>query len=83
MAAAICATGHQAMALWAFLTIRADTGLFKKPGTSEFLNWLDALHRFKRPNIRRPDIVEDGVIPYPELLFKLRLDWQRYASQTR
>ncbi|MCB0035075.1 MAG: MoxR family ATPase, partial [Anaerolineales bacterium] len=65
-----------------FLTIRSDTGLFKKPGTSEFLNWLKALHQFELPHIRKPDLFNDGVIPYPELLFKLRLDWQRYAGQT-
>ena len=68
-----------------FTAIRADKGLFKIPGTSEFLDWLDALHlcRSKQnPNPPYPldDLKEGKPIPYRELIFKIRQDWQKNTS---
>jgi len=63
-----------------FLRIRDKGDLYKKPGTSEFLDWLEALRGFRELK----DVVQllrdpDAKLIYPELLFKLRADWQRYA----
>lgn len=68
-----------------FLDIRADKSLFKHPGTSEFLDWLAALHHFKPDpypvaQLKEPiaQLKEKGerAIPYRDLVFKLRQDWQ-------
>jgi MoxR-like ATPase len=66
-----------------FLDIRAKGDLYKKPGTSEFLDWLEALRGFC--GLR--DLVTslrdaDAKLIYPDLLFKLRADWQRYAQRS-
>ena len=67
-----------------FLNIRNEGGLFKKPGTSEFLDWLKALHTFdSKPYDAAQLAAEDKLLPYPELLFKLQQDWKKYASTTR
>jgi MoxR-like ATPase len=68
---------HQA--IQRFLTIRKDWGLYKKPGTSEFLDWLEALWAFGPEPDKYPNLLREGHLPYPELLIKLRADWQRYA----
>jgi MoxR-like ATPase len=60
-----------------FLGVREDTSLHKKPGTSEFLDWLKALHGFKPPLQEPASLSDTGPVPYRELLFKLRADWQR------
>jgi MoxR-like ATPase len=57
-----------------FLGIRSQQGLFKRPGTSEFLDWLEALRTFET-NGKLAD-VDAEAIPYPELLFKQRSDFQ-------
>lgn len=60
-----------------FLDIRKDSSLFKPPGTSELLDWLDTLHRFEGVDA----ILEsESPIPYPEVLFKLRVDWLKYKA---
>jgi MoxR-like ATPase len=67
-----------------FLDIRNEGGLFKKPGTSEFLDWLKALHTFdSKPYDAAQLAAEDELLPYPELLFKLQQDWKKYASTTK
>ena len=68
-----------------FIKIREDKGLFKIPGTSEFLDWLDALHRCQTNQNPNPpylvDELEEGKpIPYRELIFKIRQDWQKNTS---
>ena len=68
-----------------FLTIRKDKGLFKIPGTSEFLDWLDALHLCQtKQNPQPPYLIENlqagKRIPYRELIFKIRQDWQKNTS---
>jgi len=59
-----------------FLEIRADKSLFKLPGTSEFLDWLAALHHFKSEPYLVTELQQKKTIPYRDLIFKLRQDWQ-------
>jgi MoxR-like ATPase len=66
-----------------FLTVRQDGGLHKKPGTSEFLDWLRALHSFGAAPHAAQALETEGAIPYPELLYKLRMDWQRATAAGR
>jgi MoxR-like ATPase len=61
-----------------FLALRREGGLHKKPGTSEFLDWLEILYRAHDPDEAVSRLSAEK-LPYPELLFKLRNDWQRYA----
>ncbi|MDX1984582.1 MAG: MoxR family ATPase [Bryobacteraceae bacterium] len=53
-----------------FLKLRSATTLRRKPGTSEMIDWFTAL-------FRNGKAADDGPLPYPELLFKVREDWQR------
>ncbi|WP_295458817.1 MoxR family ATPase [uncultured Thiodictyon sp.] len=71
-----------------FLALRERDDLFKKPGTSELLDWLRALARaWARLAARAQDpsqliagLKDAGQpMPFPELLFKQRADWQRYV----
>lgn len=68
-----------AAAIQRFISLYRDGGLYKRPGTSEFLDWLHALEHFGS----RPDYAEglttSGALPFPELLLKLRADWQRHV----
>lgn len=63
-----------------FLTVWNQGGLFKKPGTSEFLDWLKALHTFESKPYDFTKLKEDELLPYPELLFKLQSDWKKYTK---
>ncbi len=68
-----------------FIKIRDNRGLFKIPGTSEFLDWLDALYRFqpkRYSNSADPveKLKEGETIPFRELIFKIRQDWQKNTS---
>ena len=68
-----------------FIKIRENKGLFKIPGTSEFLDWLDALYHCQTNQNPQPpyslnDLQEGELIPYRELIFKIRQDWQRNKS---
>jgi MoxR-like ATPase len=71
------------LAISRFVALRQTGKLHKKPGTSEFLDWLSALEHFSSP--ASPSIqlmeTEEGTYPYPELLFKLRADWQNFVEQ--
>lgn len=62
-----------------FLTVRQQEGLFKKPGTSEFLDWLQALTHFGTKPYSAKKLAKDEHLPYRELLFKLRADWRNAA----
>jgi MoxR-like ATPase len=63
-----------------FLKVRGKGDLYKKPGTSEFLDWLEALRGFRNvPRVVGDLRKDDAKLHYPELLFKLRADWQRHA----
>ena len=66
-----------------FLALRQQGRLHKPPGTSEFLDWLHALHSF---GTSAPVVAQDLVdarrpLPFHELLYKLRIDWQNHAQQ--
>jgi MoxR-like ATPase len=63
-----------------FFEVRDKGDLYKKPGTSEFLDWLEALRNFTARPFDAAFLREDNVIPYPELLFKLRADLLRYMA---
>jgi MoxR-like ATPase len=64
---------------WAerFLALRADdVGLFKRPGVSEFLDWVRALAEYDATS---PPVPASGrALPYRGLLLKQRLDWQAF-----
>jgi MoxR-like ATPase len=64
-----------------FLAVRKAGGLFKTPGTSEFLDWVDALQNFAKPHKAKQLQAEGAPLPYRDLLFKLRADWQKYADK--
>jgi len=63
-----------------FLDVRQDAALFKKPGTSEFLDWVEALRGFTLPGEKPPTVSPEALPPYPSLLFKLRADWLKYTG---
>jgi len=63
-----------------FLDVWEKGGLFKKPGTSEFLDWLKALHTFESKPYSAEQLKKDKLLPYRELLFKLQQDWKKYAK---
>ena len=75
------ATNLKNAAIKSFIKVRGDKGLFKLPGTSEFLDWLHALQSFQKSPYSADELGEEKDIPYPELLFKLRQDWQNYAPK--
>jgi MoxR-like ATPase len=65
-----------------FLEIRTEGGLVKKPGTSEFLDWLKALQSFmdkpySASKLTGKDATEK-LLPYPELLLKVQQDWRKF-----
>lgn len=62
-----------------FLEIRKE-GLLKNPGTSEFLDWLEALQNFGSKPYSVSDLAKGNGIPYRELLLKMRDDWRKYPS---
>jgi MoxR-like ATPase len=59
-----------------FLDLWEKGGLFKKPGTSELLDWLKALHTFADKPYSATQLKKDSQLPYPELIFKLQQDWR-------
>jgi MoxR-like ATPase len=65
-----------------FLKVRGKGDLYKNPGTSEFLDWLEALRGFPRaiPHVVEDLLNDETRLQYPELLFKLRADWQRHVK---
>jgi len=70
------------MACNRFLKVRKEE-LHKKPGTSEFLDWLEALRHFRDfPGVVEFLRLDGATLPFPELLFKIRDDWWRYAAKS-
>ena len=65
-----------------FCDIRKAGELRKLPGTSEFLDWLGALGNFGERAYEAQKLTPNEPIPYRELLFKLRPDWQKYTPAT-
>lgn len=64
-----------------FLTLRREEGLFKNPGTSEFLDWLNALWSYPTKQYSAAELAQAEVIPFPELLFKLKRDWENQIAE--
>jgi MoxR-like ATPase len=62
-----------------FHTIRQDNRLSKKPGISEFLDWLQVL---QDPGLLRETmtLTQDGPLAYPELLLKQPEDLRYYMD---
>jgi MoxR-like ATPase len=60
---------------------RQNPKLRRKPGTSEFLDWLKALESFDSEAAAA--LPADGSLPYPETLFKIRDDWRSHAGTTK
>ena len=57
-----------------FLALRNEGGLIKKPGTSEFLDWLKALQTFTAAPYSTSKLRDETLkssLPYRELLLKL------------
>ena len=67
------------VAIKKFLEMRQEGGLFKIPGTSEFLDWLKVLFSFENEPYSFQQLGSQDSIPYREVLIKLRGDWQKYA----
>jgi MoxR-like ATPase len=63
-----------------FLKLREEGSLHKNPGTSEFLDWLRALARFGSTPHSANELAAAAPLPYPELLFKLPVDFQRQIA---
>ncbi|NER78012.1 MAG: MoxR family ATPase [Leptolyngbya sp. SIO1D8] len=63
-----------------FLMELRDRSWFKPPGTSEFLDWLKALHQFEAKPYAVSQLKKDTVLPYRELLFKRQDDWRNAAK---
>jgi MoxR-like ATPase len=62
-----------------------DRVLAKKPGTSEFLDWVKVLHHFGSANIdgliQRLQVESaSNVVPFREVLFKVQRDWQLFRD---
>ncbi|MEP7339954.1 MAG: MoxR family ATPase [Acidobacteriota bacterium] len=60
-----------------FAKLRREGNLHKKPGTSEFIDWVTALHDYENPKANLAALQTEAKLPYPELLYKLRNDWPR------
>ncbi len=64
-----------------FQNLRSEGGLHKKPGTSEFLDWIEALQNFGSGPYKPSQVADmNSALPYPELVLKLRADWQRHVK---
>lgn len=63
-----------------FLAERTNRSWFKKPGTSEFLDWLKALHQFESEPYDVAQLEQDKILPYREILFKRQDDWRNSAQ---
>lgn len=76
----------QDAAIARFLSVRNEGGLIKKPGTSEFLDWLKALQTFVGTPYSASKLIgsdqEEKRLPYPELLLKIQQDWRKFKPAT-
>lgn len=64
-----------------FVKIRQDKSLVKKPGTSEFLDWIGTLRNLELLPDKLEQLASEQSVIYRELLFKHRQDWQRYGTE--
>jgi MoxR-like ATPase len=63
-----------------FLEVRNANRWVKTPGTSEFLDWVEALQNFAAQPYAIDQLQSAHLLPYRDLLFKLRSDWQQYGK---
>jgi MoxR-like ATPase len=63
-----------------FMALRESGNLHKLPGTSEFLDWIEILTNYKPVFHRAVSLNEKKALPFPELLLKLRMDWQQHRN---
>jgi MoxR-like ATPase len=75
-------TDLQDAAIEKFLAVRNEGGLIKKPGTSEFLDWLKALYTFGERPYEAQKLLSDSRLPYRELLLKIQQDWRKFEPAT-
>ncbi len=59
-----------------FLEAR-EKAIVKKPGTSEFLDWMKALRRFESKAYPLDELKKEKPLPYREALFKNKEDWEK------
>jgi MoxR-like ATPase len=64
-----------------FLEVRKAKSWVKTPGTSEFLDWVEALQNFATKPYGLEKLPPEDLLPYRDLLFKLRVDWQQYGRK--
>lgn len=73
-----------AAAVSRYSRLRQDLKLRRKPGTSEFLDWLRALETFRVEDDAKPyppdQLLADQALPFPETIFKVRDDWRPHAG---
>lgn len=66
--------------------VRQNNKLRRKPGTSEFLDWLKALESFGSETSIEPYSIDrlrsERDIPFPETIFKVRDDWRPHSADT-
>ncbi|MFX0196431.1 MAG: AAA family ATPase [Candidatus Hodarchaeota archaeon] len=67
-------------AIQRFIDMRNKGDLHKQPGTSEFLDWVEALENFESVPYKSDSLAKAKTIPYPGLLLKLRSDFQNYTT---
>ncbi|MCY7407001.1 MAG: MoxR family ATPase [Alkalinema sp. CAN_BIN05] len=67
-----------------FLRLRESGELYKNPGTSEFLDWVDAMMTFGNLTTLLPLLksLDTKQIPFREVLFKVQKDWQKFDAAT-
>lgn len=71
-------------ALSRFRHLREENRLHKNPGTSELLDWLNALQQFDTRPFPAKTLEDTAApLPYPEILLKMRTDWQQYAAASK
>ena len=64
-----------------FLEVRKAKSWIKTPGTSEFLDWVEALQNFTAKPYLLEKLKSEELLPYRDLLFKLRVDWQQSGKK--
>ena len=62
-----------------FSELREEKTLFKKPGTSELLDWIQALTGFGEKISE--DLITLENLPYKEVLLKIRNDWDKFRPE--
>lgn len=64
------------------IEVRENRGLFKQPGTSEFLDWIAAMTKFGKVQklVKQLEAKDSKAIPFREVLFKVKQDWDQFSS---